>query len=399
MGTAGAGDAPVDGAREGERSFGVDNFDLRVGRGEPFGGCVGAAVIDNDDLSGRLREDAGELGLEQFLAGTGWDDNGDARLGPSWNVGVDLDRPGGLSYRPPHVSRERSGSVPGDPGPIRLPGGPQTPAQSVGGAPRHVPRNRWNGPRPEHEVVEVFVESEEAPGRENQRQQAHAAERHVGDKHHTGEADLITAQLFPAAAQVLGEGTVDAITNPSECGILRWKIGHHPQRQLGIEVAQVLDEAPVEVLGAGSKGDLDLRIQRQISRCRCTWAPPVRLVSHNCRAWQAKAAETGLMNGKGSPFLRPNQYPPFIRGLCGTESSAWKAASRRSLEFSGGAVERLHSEPVGVQPDAQQLGVDVGALEFRRDVPQVRLRNVRCRRAGRRRSANQRRAGSRPSRK
>ena len=78
---AGAGDAPVDGAREGERSIGVDNFDLRVGRGEPFGGGVGAAVIDHDDLAGRLCEDAGELGFEQFFAGTGWDDDSDARLG------------------------------------------------------------------------------------------------------------------------------------------------------------------------------------------------------------------------------------------------------------------------------------------------------------------------------
>ena len=75
---AGASDAAVDGAGEGERGGGVDDLDLRVGGGEPVGGAVGAAVIDHDDLVGGLCEEAGELGLEQFLAGARRDDYGDA---------------------------------------------------------------------------------------------------------------------------------------------------------------------------------------------------------------------------------------------------------------------------------------------------------------------------------
>jgi hypothetical protein len=65
---AGARDAAVDGAGEGERGGGVDHFDLRVVACQPFGGAVGAAVVDDDDLLGGLRQESGELGLEQFLA-------------------------------------------------------------------------------------------------------------------------------------------------------------------------------------------------------------------------------------------------------------------------------------------------------------------------------------------
>ena len=89
----------------------------------------------------------------------------------------------------------------------------------------------------------------------------------------------------------------------------------------------MLDEAPVEIFGATGEGELDLRVQRQISRWRCGWAQPVRPASHNSSAWQAKAAETGLMKGRCSAFLRPNQYPPFTRVSPGSQSTAWKEAS------------------------------------------------------------------------
>jgi len=39
------------------------------------------------------------------------------------------------------------------------------------------------------------------------------------------------------------------------------------------------------------------------------------------------------------------------------------------FEVGGGAIERRHACPVGVQTDAQQLGVHVGALELRREAP------------------------------
>jgi hypothetical protein len=70
----GAGDAEVDGAGEGERGGGVDDFDLGVRGREPGGGVVGAAVIDDDDLVGGLGEKAGELGLKEICAcgGTVW---------------------------------------------------------------------------------------------------------------------------------------------------------------------------------------------------------------------------------------------------------------------------------------------------------------------------------------
>src|SRR5260370_5400586 len=97
----------------------------------------------------------------------------------------------------------------------------------------------------------------------------------------------------------------------------------------------MVDEAPVEGVGAGGKRDFDLRVHRQISRCRCTGAPPARPVSHNARAWHAKAAETGLTNGRGPAFLRPNQYPPFIPRSPTTEST-WKAASWQASNSAAG---------------------------------------------------------------
>ena len=116
---AGAGDAAVDGAGEGERGGGVDDFDLRVGGGEPGGGVVGAAVIDDDDLVGGLGEEAGELGLEQFFAGAGGDDYGDAgwerrRDGgdATWAGRKASDWPGGMSG---NESRRRSGRAGANP--------------------------------------------------------------------------------------------------------------------------------------------------------------------------------------------------------------------------------------------------------------------------------------------
>ena len=54
-------------------------------------------------------------------------------------------------------------------------------------------------------MVEVFVEGDEGAGGEDEGQEAHAAEGDVGDQHDAGEADVVAAQLFAAAAQVLGE--------------------------------------------------------------------------------------------------------------------------------------------------------------------------------------------------
>jgi hypothetical protein len=125
-----------------------------------------------------------------------------------------------------------------------------------------VPRDGGDGPWPQHEVVQVFVEGKEPARGEDEGQEAHAAEGYVGDQHDAGEADGVAAQLFAAAAQVLGEAAVDAVADPLDAGIFGWKIGDHPQGQFGIEGAQVLNEAPVEVAGAGGEGDLDLRVQR-----------------------------------------------------------------------------------------------------------------------------------------
>ena len=50
--------------------------------------------------------------------------------------------------------------------------------------------------RPQHEVVEVFVEGDEGARGEHQGQEAHAAEGDVGDQHDAGEADVVAAQAL-----------------------------------------------------------------------------------------------------------------------------------------------------------------------------------------------------------
>ena len=50
----------------------------RVGGGEPGGGAVGAAVVDDYDLLGRLVQDGGQLRFEQRAAAAGGDHDGDA---------------------------------------------------------------------------------------------------------------------------------------------------------------------------------------------------------------------------------------------------------------------------------------------------------------------------------
>jgi hypothetical protein len=113
-----------------------------------------------------------------------------------------------------------------------------------------VTRDGKDRPGPEHEVVEVFVEGEERARRQDERQQAHPAEGNVGDQHDAGQSDGVATQCFAAGAQVVGEGPVDAVTDPLDGGIFGRKFGDHPKGQFGIEGAQVLDQAPVEVLGA-----------------------------------------------------------------------------------------------------------------------------------------------------
>ena len=41
------------------------------------------------------------------------------------------------------------------------------------------------------------------------------------------------------------------------------------------------------------------------------------------------------------------------------------------LEFSGGAIEGHDAEPIGIEADAEQLGVNVGAFEFGGDGAEV----------------------------
>ena len=277
---AGQSDAAVDGAGEGERGGGVDDLDLRVVACQPLGGAVGAAVIHHDDLLGSLREEIWELGLQQVFARARRDDHGNAS-----GISLRLVHPSEARtpLRPQH-SRDPGSAVLPQQAPVGFAGGADAPSQHVGGPPRHVPRDGGNRPRPQHEVIEVFVEGEEAARGEDQRQQSHAAEWDVGDQHDAGQADGLAAQLFAAVAQVLGERAVDAVADPLEFGIFGRKIGDHPKGQFGIEGAQVLDETPVEGVGAAGEGELDLRVQRQISRWRCAWAPPARLVSHSSRA-------------------------------------------------------------------------------------------------------------------
>ena len=72
------GDAAVDGGGEGKGLLAVFDVDARMFPAEPFGGAVIGAVVDDDNLIGRLREQGREEAFEQFAAVAGGDDDRDA---------------------------------------------------------------------------------------------------------------------------------------------------------------------------------------------------------------------------------------------------------------------------------------------------------------------------------
>ena len=92
-------------------------------------------------------------------------------------------------------------------------GGANAPARQVLDPPSGMAQDGPGAPRAEHEIVEVLVEGQEARRRQQQGHQAHAAERHVGNQHHAGQADAHSRQLRAAARQVL------AIPRPMRQGI------------------------------------------------------------------------------------------------------------------------------------------------------------------------------------
>ena len=138
---AGAGDAAVDGAREGERGGGVDDFDLRDRRRRARRRCRRCCRYRRRrSASGAWARMSGKLGLEEFLAVAGGDDDGDAGRERSRDGrGAVRDAPSAaVGRRRPRTCR----GVAGEQGPVGLARGADAPAQRVGRAPRDVARDR-----------------------------------------------------------------------------------------------------------------------------------------------------------------------------------------------------------------------------------------------------------------
>ncbi len=200
---AGARDAAVDRAREGERRRGVDHFDLRVGRGaakRPCHRCCRYRRRRSAPAPARAMPgswaSSSSLPLRDGMTTVMPGFKRSLRLAAAIRAATVRER----SHRPHNVPASTGRGIAGDPGPIRLARGrAQTPAQCVGT--RHAMCRAIAGSDPGRSMkwFRFSLKARKPRGREDQRQQAHAAERDVGDQHHAGQADFVTAATPPGS--------------------------------------------------------------------------------------------------------------------------------------------------------------------------------------------------------
>jgi len=119
-----------------------------------------------------------------------------------------------------------------------------------------MPCNSRKTAGPQHEIVQVFVDGQKVKGREDQRQQSHAAERDIGHQKDARETDGFASKRAAAACQILQEAA--AIAHPVEV-LFGWrKFRDDVERQFGKDRSHAFDQARVEFIGARCECDFDL---------------------------------------------------------------------------------------------------------------------------------------------
>lgn len=130
------------------------------------------------------------------------------------------------------------------------------PLQKIARTPQAMPKDGGNGARPQHEMVQVFVECQHIQRREQKGQQAEPPQGHVGRQHYSGETDGATAKRRAAAGQVVAQRPVDLVAHPAEVAIRGLELRDYAERQAGVDSPHALDETSVKVVG--SRGEYDL---------------------------------------------------------------------------------------------------------------------------------------------
>ena len=133
----------------------------------------------------------------------------------------------------------------------------------------------------------------------------------------------------------------------------------------------MLDEAPVEVFGATGEGELDLRVQRQISRWRCGWAQTGAAGLPQFQGLAGEGRRDRIDERQPLGALASEPVSPIHPGVGRIAIARLESGQLGCLAFGGGTIKRQDAQPIGIDPDAQQLGVHVGAFEFGGDIAQV----------------------------
>ena len=154
----------------------------------------------------------------------------------------------------------------------------RVPAKKVPKSPDEMPRNRRNTGRAQHEIVQVLIDRQEIQRREDERQQPHSPERHIGDKHYTGKPDRFALKPAAATREIFQKAT--AIANPLQIGPIRRKFRNHVERQMGKNGAHSLNQQGIQIVRAGCEGNLDFWPQ---NRNNAPWplSPDHRLSCYN----------------------------------------------------------------------------------------------------------------------
>ena len=235
------------------------------------------------------------------------------------------------------------------------------PTVEVAGAPDEVAEDGEGGAGMEGEVVEVFVEAEEAAGGGEEADPAHRPERLAGLEEDGGVDDLFAPEGVEDAIAVLFEGPAEAVGDPAALG--RGELADDVEGQAGGDGGEAVKEGLDQVLGPGGEGD-----ENGFS------GQAIRL-DESGRGREGASGEVVPMKGQGleakSGGDRVGEGGEFAVTATETEGAidvagagGLVAGGPGGLFGGAGGIEGDGAGVVGPEADAEDLGGDVGAFEL-----------------------------------
>ncbi len=235
------------------------------------------------------------------------------------------------------------------------------PAIEVPRAPDEVAEDGEGGTGVEGEVVEVFVEAEEAAGGGEEADPAHGPEGLAGLEEDGGVDDLFAAEGVEDAVAVLFEGSAEAVGDPAALG--RGEFADDVEGQTGGDGGEAVEKGLDQVLGPGGEGDENgfggqaIRLNES-GRGREGASGEVVLIKG--QGLEAKSGGDGV--GEGGEFAATAAEAEGAIDVTG--AGGLVAGGPGGLFGGAGGIEGDGAGVVGPEADAEDLGGDVGALEL-----------------------------------